>query len=297
MVSPRTDEALTLRDGRTLGYAEYGCPEGEPGFYFHGHPGSRLEAQFAHEAAALKGLRIIALDRPGYGRSGFQPGRKILDWPNDVAEAADALGIQRFAVLGGSGGGPYALACARAIPERLTKAGVVSGVGPYDAPGATEGMRWQNRVGFQFGARFPTLARFIMWSMERQVRRDPVRTVEAVAQAMSSVDAEIVRRPEVRQALAAIISEAFRQGSEGAAWDVVLLGRPWGFRLEEITTTVYLWHGEADMLVPPGMGRHQAEQIPNCHARFFTGEGHLLVIDHMPEIIDELIDSAGGRNA
>lgn len=297
MITPRTDEALTLRDGRTLGYAEYGCPEGEPGFYFHGHPGSRLEAQLAHEAAALKGVRIIALDRPGYGRSDFQPGRKILDWPNDVTEAADALGIQRFAVLGGSGGGPYALACARAIPERLTKAGVVSGVGPYDAPGATDGMRWQNRVGFQFGARFPTLARFIMWSMERQVRRNPVRTVEAVAQAMSGVDAEIVRRPEVRQALATVISEAFRQGSQGAAWDVVLLGRPWGFRLEEITTTVYLWHGEADVLVPPGMGRHQAERIPNCHARFFTGEGHLLLIDHMPEIIDELVDSAGGRNA
>jgi pimeloyl-ACP methyl ester carboxylesterase len=288
---PRIDEKLTLHDGRSLGYAEYGSADGEPGFYFHGHPGSRLEAQFAHRAAARRGMRIIALDRPGYGRSDFQRHREILDWPNDVAEAADVLGIQRFAVLGGSGGGPYALACARAIPARLTKVGIVSGVGPYDAPGVTEGMRWQNRVGFKLGARFPILARLIMWSMERQVRRSPERTVEAVARAMSGADAETVRRPKVRQALAAIIAEAFRQGFRGPAWDIVLLGRPWGFRLEQITTKVYLWQGEADVLVPPAMGRYQAERIPDCHARFFPGEGHLLVIDRMAEILDEFLSA------
>ena len=278
-------QTLSLRDGRRLGYSEYGKPDGEPGFYFHGHPGSRLEPQFADEAAADAGVRIIALDRPGYGLSDFQPHRTILDWPRDVGEAADMLGLDRFSVLGSSGGGPYALACAHELPDRITRAGVISGVGPYDAPGATQGMRWQNRVGFQLGARFPPLARLIMWSMERQVRRRPERALDAIAQAMSPADAEVARRPDVRHVLGAVIAEAFRQGSRGAALDVVLLGRPWGFRLDEIKPVVFLWQGETDVLVPPAMGRYLAGEIPNCHATFFPGEGHLLVVDHMSEIV------------
>jgi pimeloyl-ACP methyl ester carboxylesterase len=286
MAGAPIDATLTLRDGRALGYAEYGDPEGTPGFYFHGHPGSRLEARLAHDAARNGGVRVIALDRPGYGRSDFQAGRGILDWPKDVAEVADALGIDTFAVLGASGGGPYALACGRALPERVTRVGVVSGVGPYGAPGVTAGMRWQNRVGFQLGARFPFLAGLIMRSMARQVRRDPNRVVDAVARAMSGADAETVRRPEVRRVLAEDIAEAFRHGHAGAALDVVLLGRPWGFELRDISTPVNLWQGESDVLVPPAMGRHMAAQLPDCRACYFPGEGHLLVIDHMAEIIE-----------
>jgi pimeloyl-ACP methyl ester carboxylesterase len=101
---------------------------------------------------------VIALDRPGYGLSDFRPGRAISDWPADVAQAADALGIGRFSVAGASGGGPYALACAREIPDRVVRAAVISGVGPFQVPGSTAGMRWQNRVGFRLCARFPALA-------------------------------------------------------------------------------------------------------------------------------------------
>jgi pimeloyl-ACP methyl ester carboxylesterase len=284
---------LTLHDGRRLGYAEYGDPDGPTGLYFHGHPGSRLEPRFADEAAAGAGLRIVALDRPGYGLSDFHSGRQILDWPADVAEVADALGLERFAVLGSSGGGPYALACAHALPERVSKAGVISGVGPYDAPGTTDGMRWQNRVGFQLGARFPPLARFVMASMARQLRRRPDRTLDAIAQAMSPSDAEVARRPEVREILAADIAEAFRQGSRGAALDVVLLGRPWGFRLDEVGMPVYLWQGEEDVLVPPAMGRHLAARLPDCRAAFLPGEGHLLFVDHMAEIVEALASPGG----
>ena len=293
MAATLTEQTLSLRDGRRLGYAEYGRPDGAPGFYFHGHPGSRLEPQFANEAAAAAGVRLIALDRPGYGLSDFQRDRTILDWPRDVEEVADILGLDRFAVLGSSGGGPYALACAHEIPERLTWVGVIGGVSPYDAPGATQGMRWQNRVGFQLAARFPPLAQLMMRSMERQVRRHPEQTLDAIAQAMSSADAAIVRRPEIRHMLAADIAEAFRQGSRGAAQDVVLLGRPWGFRLNEIKPIVMLWQGEADVLVPPAMGRYLAATIPNCQATFFPGEGHLLVADHLSEIVQAFTPTAG----
>jgi len=297
MTTSRESQSVSLRDGRRLGYAEYGAADGTPGFYFHGHPGSRLEPRFADAAAAGAGLRVIALDRPGYGLSDFQSGRRILDWPVDVAEVADALGLDRFGVLGSSGGGPYALVCAHALPGRVTRAGVISSVGPYDAPGATDGMRWQNRVGFQLSARFPPLARLVMSSMARQLRRRPERTLDAIAQAMSPRDAEIARRPEVREILAADIAEAFRRGPRGAALDVVLLGRPWGFRLDEIQTEVHLWQGEADVLVPPAMGRHLAAQLPDCRATFFPGEGHLLFVDHMAEIIGVFAGPGGSYSS
>jgi pimeloyl-ACP methyl ester carboxylesterase len=286
---------LLLRDGRRLGYAEYGRADGEPLFFFHGHPGSRLEAQFGHPAAAAAGFRVIALDRPGYGLSDFQPGRAITDWPGDVAEAADLLQIRRFSVAGASGGGPYALACAWRLPGRVVRAAVVSGVGPYQIHGITKGMRWQNRVGFQLGSRWPALARALMRSMARNITSRPERMIEALARAMSPADAEIVRRPEVRDLLIADITEAFRHGGQGAAWDIVLLGRPWGFSLREIEPDVYLWQGEADTLVPPAMGRYQAEQIPNCHARMLPGEGHLLIIDRMPDLIEAFRQQAPPR--
>jgi pimeloyl-ACP methyl ester carboxylesterase len=276
---------LQLPDGRRLGYAQYGRPGGEPILYFHGHPGSRLEASLAHEAAAAAGFRVIALDRPGYGLSDFQPGRAITDWPADVAQAADALGIDTFSVAGASGGGPYALACAWLLPGRVVRAAVISGVGPFQAPGSTEGMRWQNRAGFRLCARWPALARTLMRSMHRNISARPERTIDALARAMSAADAGIVRRPEVRALLITDITEAFRQGAAGAAHDMVLLGRPWGFSLREIRQEVFLWQGEADTLVPPAMGRYQAGQLPRCHAAMLPGAGHLLIVDRMPDLM------------
>jgi pimeloyl-ACP methyl ester carboxylesterase/predicted nucleotidyltransferase len=280
------DGTLLLGDGRRLGYAQYGAPGGEPFFYFHGHPGSRMEGRFAHAAAAAAGLRVITLDRPGYGLSDFQPGRAITDWPGDVAEAADLLGIGRFSVAGASGGGPYALACAWRLPDRVMRVAVISGVGPYQVRGITRGMRWQNQVGFRWGSRWPAFALFLMRSMQRSITSRPAATVEALARAMSPTDAAIVRRPEVSDILISDITEAFRQGGQGAAWDMMLLARPWGFSLSEIEPEVHLWQGEADTLVPPAMGRYQAAQIPHCHARYLPGEGHLLIIDHMPDLIE-----------
>jgi pimeloyl-ACP methyl ester carboxylesterase len=283
---PAEDGVLLLGDGRRLGYAQYGLPGGEPIFYFHGHPGSRLEGRFAHLAAAAAGFQVIALDRPGLGLSDVQPARTLTDWPADVAEAADHLGFSRFSVAGASGGGPYALACAWRLPSRVSRVAVISGVGPYQVHGVTRGMRWQNRVGFQFGSRWPALAGLLMRSMRRSVIDQPERTIDALARAMSAADAEIVRRPEVRDILIADLIEAFRQGSDGATQDMVLLGRPWGFSLRDIEPAVYLWQGGADTLVPPAMGRYLAAQIPRCHASVLPGEGHLLIIDRMPDLIE-----------
>jgi pimeloyl-ACP methyl ester carboxylesterase len=297
--TPKADEnrTLSLADGRRLGYAQYGQPDGEPIFFFHGHPGSRLEARFAHQAAADLGFRVIALDRPGYGLSDFQPARVITDWPADVAEAADHLQIARFSVAGASGGGPYALACAWRLPQRVARAAVFSSVAPHQAPGVTKGMHWPTRIGVRLGSRWQALGRVVMNSMRRDITNKPQRTVEALARTMSPADAEIVRRPDVRDILIADITEAFRQGAEGATWELVLLGRPWGFSLREIEPEVYLWQGDADTLVPPAMGRYLAQEIPHCHATMVPGEGHLLVIDHMTDLIEAFPGPDGHRRS
>ena len=143
MATDNTSTTIKLKDGRLLGYAEYGAPEGKPVFYFHGFPGSRLDWLLCDASAAAElNIRIIAIDRPGMGLSDFKRGREILDWPDDVVELADVLQVDRFAVLGISGGGPYACACAFKISERLTTTAIVCGMGPSEAPGAKEGISW-----------------------------------------------------------------------------------------------------------------------------------------------------------
>jgi pimeloyl-ACP methyl ester carboxylesterase len=284
----REDLTLTLNDGRVVSYAEYGDAEGKPAFYFHGHPGCRFEARLGDEPAAKRQARIIALDRPGYGRSTFQPDRRILDWPADVVQAADALGIGRFAVFGGSGGGPYALACAHELAGRLTAVGVISGFGPMGAPEATKGMRLLNLLAFKYGTRLPFVIDMVMGSMARKVRKDPDGALRQIKNAMAGPDAEALSDPEIEATFKAELAEAFRQGPRGSALDAKLIGRAWGFRLGDIVPEVHLWQGEKDRLVPPSMGRYMAEAIPACHATFVPGEGHLLVLKRMDEIIDVL---------
>ncbi len=285
MASAAPGRTIRLKDGRFLGYAEFGDPRGRPVFFFHGLPGSRLEAQIAHEAAKTTGVRVVSLDRPGMGLSDFKHHRTLLEWPQDVLSAADALGLEKFAVAGISGGGPYVAACAVKIPDRLTAAGIISGTGPIDAPEATKGMSRQNRIGFFIGRRLPWLARVPYWYFGW---RNPEIIIQQMARSIAAVDRQIVERPEIRDVFVEDLREAFRRGSRGATHDFLLLCRPWGFRLGDIRMPVYLWQGDADANVPASMGRYQAQAIPNCEATFFPGEGHLLIVDRMPEILSAL---------
>lgn len=284
----RPDNVLRLADGRLLGYGDFGDPAGTPVMLFHGFPGSRITAAIGHEAAARAAVRLIAPDRPGMGLSTFQPRRRIIDWPSDVVELADALALGRFAVGGVSGGGPYAAACALSLADRLSGAAIISGVGPFDGPDAASGMNRLNRTLFTLARRAPWLARVPMLLAQLALRR-PERAVDRSIAAMPEADRVIIRRPEVRATFVSDFVEAFRGGVRGPAWELVLYARPWGFRLQDIAMQVDLWQGEADNNVPVTMGRYQAAAIPNCRARFFPGEGHLLIIDHMEEIFGALV--------
>lgn len=233
-------------------------------------------------------MRVIALDRPGFGRSDFQKGRSIGDWPNDVAEVADQLGIERFAVLGESGGGPYAAACARKIPHRLTKAGIVSGWGPATAPEARSGLPWSARLTLMLWRRIPLLVHLTMWNLALAARWFPRTVLRQSRRRLPPPDQRIVDRPEMRAMMQDALRETFRQGGGGQAQETLLFARPWDFRLEDIASEVHLWHGEADKTVPISMGRYQATAIPNCRATFVAGAGHFWIFEHFDEVLARL---------
>ena len=282
------DEVLRLRDGRMLGYAEYGNPAGSPVMMFHGLPGSRLMASFADEAAARHGVRLIAPERPGYGLSTYQPGRRLLDWPDDVCELADAFGVERFAVAGVSSGGPYVAACAYKIPQRLTAAAMISSPAPYGTPAYFDGMHRRNRMTWKLTRRVPPVSRVLAWLTGRVIARaSDERMLKMLSSDLPPADQAVVSRGEL-QPLLADTRESFRSGARGVAHEFGLNVRPWGFRLEDIGMPVHLWHGEDDRNVPVSHGRYLAGAIPNCVPHFCPAEGHLLVADHIDEILQSI---------
>jgi pimeloyl-ACP methyl ester carboxylesterase len=279
---------LRLRDGRALGYAEYGDAGGTPILVFHGSAGCRVQVRVAHGPALTRGVRIIAPDRPGQGLSTRQPGRAIADWPDDVRELADALDITRFAVVGISGGGPYAAACAWRLPGRITCAGIVSGVLPGAGPELATELRRRTHGLFNPLLGTPWLMRAVMRLGGVPCRRFSGRIIERLSALAPPKDQAMLCRPEVATALSASLREAFRGGGGGVADELLLLMRPWTVRLEEIQVPVRLWHGEADSMVPVAMGRYLADAIPHCRAEFIAGGGHYLVFDRIGEILETM---------
>ena len=286
MDDTRAKHRIKLQDGRLLGYAEYGSPEGTPVFYFHGFPSSRLDWQLINDDSLLleSSVRLIAPDRPGYGLSDHQPGRKIMDWPQDVIELANALQIDTFAVLGISGGGPYAACCAYEIHDRLLKCGVVCGMGPADAPGMKDGASWS--IPGMFFIKRQVMLRLTSLG----IKRDPDQFMSKSKEVFSEPDRELLEQPELAGYFIDGMREAFRQGTRGANHEAGLYTRPWGFSLEEIAAEVHLWHGEQDNNVPISVGRYVAGLIPNCQATFLRDEGHLtLPRSHLSNILSALV--------
>jgi pimeloyl-ACP methyl ester carboxylesterase len=286
----KTDGSICLGDGRRLAYAEYGDPEGRPLVYCHGFPASRLEAALLDPVACKARVRIIAADRPGCGLSDFQPNRRIGDWPDDVVELADALGIDRFAIVGVSGGAPYALACAGKIPRRLTAVGVVCGLGPVHESWALRDMLWSRRLVFSLARQAPWLLRLSSATVfEHLLRRRPAAILSMIARTPVLPDRRVLERREVRQALIASLQESVREGSRGLLYELSLDTREWDFRPEEIAMRVDLWHGEADPVVPVVHARALVKKLPRVCAVILPGEGHFsLPINHMESILRAL---------
>jgi len=280
--------SVLLPDGRRLAYAECGDHMGRPVMVFHGLPGSRLQRHPDESIARGSGARLIHFDRPGFGRSDPKPGRTLADWSEDVAAAADTLGIGRFAVAGVSGGGPYALACAACLGDRLTRVAVVSGVGP---PGSMRGgaMRVLVRVAFALARRTPWLLSGPAAVVGQVVKSRPERYIDLVAAGMAPVDRKILARPAVRAMFCDDLGEAFRQGPRAFVEDLSRLAGPWRLPFGAVRVDVAFWHGDDDRMIPVSAAQHLTSAIAGARLNVCAREGHFLVLDRWGEILAWLV--------
>lgn len=281
-------ETMRLRDGRALGFAQFGDPSGTPVFFFHGAGDSRLQRHEDDRVTRDAGVRLITVDRPGVGLSDFRPYRRLVDWPEDVAELADALGIHRFAILGYSMGGPHALACAYRLSYRLSACSVVSGIVPFDPREAWTDVAPYVRRFFTLARRSPRLIQPTLGWMAWQVRRDAEGFADRMYVSAPVEDQDVFRRPGRRDAAVAALREAARQGSRGLAWELAMVARPWRFRLEDIVFPVTLWYGTADRTAPVAMGEYLARALPRATLIRWPDDGHQAIFLHWREVLEEV---------
>ena len=272
-------QSVAAADGRALTFAEWGDPDGFPVFLLHGTPGSRFAGQADASAYANVGARVIAYDRPGYGGSDRFPGRRVVDSVADVSAIAHSLGIDRFAVSGGSWGGPHSLAVAARLPERVTRAACAAGVAPFDMPGFDwfAGMDAVNieEIGWALEGE-DVLAREIERTaagMLERVADDPSKVISDAVE-LSEPDRAVMASPERREAIREGINEAFRQGVWGYVDDIFCLIQPWGFDVTEIRVPTRVLYGLTDVLVPRQHGEWLAHNVPNAEAVIDEQGGH-----------------------
>jgi pimeloyl-ACP methyl ester carboxylesterase len=277
---------------RSLCVLEEGSPDGRAVFTLHGTPGSRLFWHEVVEDAEKRGIRLIAYDRPGYGGSDPAPGRAVIDAADDIAAIADALGVDRYAVYGGSGGGPHALANA-VRPERVVAVAALASVAPWDAAGLDwlDGMGQDNLDEFAAALEGEEpLRRYLEEQREAMVAGSP----EAIAQTLDSLLCPPDRAcltGELAVYLHEQVKEALRDGVDGWVDDDFVVTKPWGFDLDEISVPVQVWHGGQDQFVPVAHGRWLGERIPGAEEHIHGEDGHLtLQISRIADVHGWLLD-------
>lgn len=278
-------DLVLLPDHRKLAYQEYGDLKGYPIFFFHGWPSSRLQARRFHKVANSMGIRLISPDRPGYGFSDYKPNRTLLDWSKDIEVLADSLQIDTFSVIGVSGGAPYAAVCAYAVPKRIKKVAIVVGLSPINIHGVLRGMAPVNKVTWYLYHKIPYLLNFSASFHYLRQRCVPKITTGFLP---SSFDKKAITT-SLQNELAAIRSEAYRQGIQGTAKDLELYIHDWGFNLDDITVTVDLWYGEDDKNVSVEMGKHYNKCIPKSNLRVLPETGHLLLDLYAKDVFGKLV--------
>ena len=291
--TPTEEHRLQLDDGRTIGYATWGDPQGTTVFIGHGTPGSRLTLPPGlddPEWLRQQRLRFIGVDRPGYGYSDPWPEASLLDCAGDLVRVADDLGLERFAALGVSGGAPYVLALSVLVPERLRGVALVSGFGMLDRPGARDGMSESDVEETEMAREAPDELATVRGEAARAIQEDPEAVFAGLSEELSEVDRQALERPEVKAFLIETFREAVRQGATGWVDDELRQVRPWPFRLEDISgVDVHLHHGEADIFVPAHHAKHLAEGMSGSRLQLYPAEGHLSFDKHLKEIVQTLL--------
>ena len=286
----RINQTIVLKDGRALGFAEYGDLAGKAVFHFNGAGGSRLGHPRDESILTDLGIRFISTDRPGHGLSDPQPDRKLLDWPDDISQLADHLGIDRFYVMGWSSGGPYALACAYKLPERVLAGAIISGVAPYERPNPYEGLPFGNRVLLFGERRMHVLVYLMRRMMYPMIMGNPEETGKKLASFFPPVDRQLIKMPEAQKMFALDIQEGYRQRWQGPAQDDIIVNSPWGFCVEDITVRIDVWQGEADKNVSLNQAHYQHQRILNSRLTIWPGQAHLCLLARWHEVLAALVE-------
>lgn len=287
MVTDRTSQTITLTDGRKLGYAEWGDLSGLPVFTFTGANGRFV--RLPDSVTQAQAIRMITVERPGFGLSTMQPNRRLLDWPDDIIQLAESLRIQKFAVMGVSQGGPYAIACACKIPERLTTVTLVSSVAPLQAPGVMESQGGLIKLMLVLSYRMPFLLRGLYGILGGMARRNPQGFMKRTLSNLPLTDQAILSRPDVMSVFVQDLPAAYSQGTEPGVVDFMLVSNPWGFDLKDVRArNVFIWQGETDPNVTPAMARTLAENIPNAEITWVPNAGHFMAYGHADLILKQI---------
>jgi pimeloyl-ACP methyl ester carboxylesterase len=284
----RTSRVQRLADGRRIGYAEFGDPRGATVLALHGTPGSRLMFALTDRAARARGLRIVAPERPGYGLSDFRRTTSLAQTAEDMTAFADALGLDRLAMIGVSGGGPFAVAAASSMAERTILLGLISPVGPIaDCHGHIR-MSKQHRLIFTRIGRSPPAIASFFWSVRGLVRLAPGLAYRALMQRVPRSDRSVLARTEVKANLQTALREGLRPGIQGARQDLRLFCGAWGLPLDDIDVPTIVWQGSDDPIVPAGAAYHLAERLPNCRLDVVQDGGHYWVFGAFERVLDAM---------
>jgi pimeloyl-ACP methyl ester carboxylesterase len=284
--SDRRARVMRLADGTRIGYAEFGHMQGRPVLAIHGTPGSRHMFALTDQPARERGLRIIAPERPGYGLSDYRRKDALMHTAEDVAALTDALGLERFALIGVSGGGPHAIATAASMPDRVALLALISPVGPVAECHRCIRMTPMHRLVFTRMGRSKRACASFFWSLRGVVRWAPGIAHAALMRRVTPSDRKILTRPDVRANLRAAIKEGLRPGINGALQDLRLFCGPWGLTLAEIDVPTVMWQGSDDTIVPPAAAYHLAEALPNCRLDVVQGAGHYWVFAQFARVLD-----------
>jgi pimeloyl-ACP methyl ester carboxylesterase len=290
---------IRLRSGKILEVWEYGDPGGHPTLFFHGLIGSHHQASYISEQAKKAGLRIIAPNRPGVGKSDFVRRSTALEGVPDVEDLVAALTLPEFSVIGISGGTPYALATLHRLGRRVRTATVISGMGPMRMPGALRGMDPRRRLFFEVGSRSPRLARKAFGQAGERFQANPERFLDRLVATWSAPDRALFRRRLVFELFLQDLHEVFTHGvgAETLAQELTVY-RNYGFPLRALPEDkrVTLWHGLSDTIVAPAMAWAMTKRLPNCEAHLVPG-GHFVAVDVAGQIIARLKQHLEGRES
>lgn len=278
---------IRLKDGRKLGFLECGDPKGHPVFYFHGFPGSRLQASDFHEIAKTQRCRFFGIDRPGMGLSTFNKKYTILNWSQDLIVLANHLEIDKFSIVGHSGGAPFVMACAYTIPERLSGAAIVSGMAPTTLPESKIGMALGLRAINLLVRNIPGFA-FLLMKVQQRMMLKP-KIFNQFIQKLPLSDRIVLQDINRISSMMDTMVESFKQGVHGPAQEMRLVLKPWGFDLEKVTYPVTIWQGKLDAQVPLSHADVYKTRLPHARVRLFEQEAHISTLyNHMEEILESI---------